>query len=141
MKNFYLFRVRKSFIILLLISLLVSLIALYYFHSSHEEYIHSTVSLTETREQLLESFSLYMIYPYIQDSLIDYYGNPKQFWQHRIIDIRKVEIDYRNYYEITVQLQTFEGAHNPPYGKDTITFRTKEYTTSLKMIKFKHEEN
>ena len=141
MKNFYLLHVRKSIIILLSISLLVSLVALYYCHSSHEEYIPSTVSIAETREQLLESFSLYVIYPYIQDSLIDYYGNPKQFWQQRIIDIRRVEIDYRNYYEITVQLQTFEGAHNTPYGKDTLTFRTKEYTTSLKMIKFKHEEN
>lgn len=94
----------------------------------------------ESQNKLCEEFSLYLLYPYIQDALIDYYGTPKQFWQDKILGIRKVEIDYRNFFEITVQVETFEGAHNPPRGRDTITFRTKEYTTSLKMIKFKHED-
>ncbi len=141
MKNFYVFRVRKSFVILLSTIFLVPLVSLYLLLLSNVDHMPSSVSMTETREQLLEGFSLYMIYPYIQDSLVDYYGHPKQFWQDKIIDIRRVEIDLRNFYEITVQLQTFEGAHNPPYGKDTITYRTKEYSTSLKMIKFKHEED
>ncbi|HFJ9342696.1 TPA: DUF3888 domain-containing protein [Bacillus mobilis] len=26
---------------------------------------------------------------------------------------------------VTVKIQTFEGANNPPYGEDTITFRIK----------------
>ncbi|MDA2026932.1 DUF3888 domain-containing protein [Bacillus albus] len=37
---------------------------------------------------------------------------------------------------VTVQIQTFEGAHNPPYGEDTITFRIKG--NEIKSIHYKH---
>ena len=40
-----------------------------------------------------------------------------------IVEIKKDEANYIFY--VTVQIQTFEGAHNPPYGEDTITFRIK----------------
>lgn len=56
---------------------------------------------------------------------IDDYYQPK-LWDRgfeKIIKIKKDESD--NVYFVTVQVQTFEGAHNPPYGEETITFRIK----------------
>lgn len=35
-----------------------------------------------------------------------------------------------------MQIQTFEGAHNPPYGEDTITFRIKG--NEIEAIHYKH---
>lgn len=36
------------------------------------------------------------------------------------------------------KIQTFEGAHNPPYGEDTITFRIKG--NDVKTIHYKHRD-
>lgn len=35
-----------------------------------------------------------------------------------------------------MQIQTFEGAHNPPYGEETITFCIKG--NEIKSIQYKH---
>ncbi len=35
-----------------------------------------------------------------------------------------------------MQIQTFEGAHNPPYGEETIIFRIKG--NEIKPIQYKH---
>lgn len=49
-----------------------------------------------------------------------FYGKPKLFYHDGgIIDITQNIRD--DYYDVTVQITTFEGAHNPPYGFDTIT--------------------
>lgn len=45
--------------------------------------------------------------------------------------------DEANYiFYVTVQIQTFEGAHNPPYGEETIIFRIKG--NEIKPIQYKH---
>ncbi|MGF9769351.1 DUF3888 domain-containing protein [Bacillus albus] len=65
-----------------------------------------------------------------------YYKEPK-LWDRgseKIVEITKDEANYIFY--VTVQIQTFEGAHNPPYGEDTITFRIKE--DEIKSIHYKH---
>ncbi len=36
------------------------------------------------------------------------------------------------------KIKTFEGAHNPPYGEHTITFRIKG--NDVKMIHYKHRD-
>jgi hypothetical protein len=142
MKHIYLIPIKKAAAVLLSLTLFITTLILLYGKSENpQESITAISNIVESREMLLEDFSLFFLYPYIQDALIDYYGGPKQYWQDKIIDIRRVEINYRNFIEVTVQVETFEGAHNPPYGKDTITFRTKEYSTALKMIGFKHEDN
>ncbi len=43
-----------------------------------------------------------------------------------------------NIFYVPVQIQTFEGAHNPPYGEDTITFRIKG--NDVKTIRYKHRD-
>ncbi|PFZ31555.1 hypothetical protein COL66_11905 [Bacillus wiedmannii] len=65
-----------------------------------------------------------------------YYKEPK-LWDRgseKIVEITKDEANDILY--VTVQIQTFEGAHNPPYGEDTITFRIKG--NEIKPIQYKH---
>lgn len=54
----------------------------------------------------------------------------------KILEIKKDEIN--SIFYVTVQIQTFEGAHNPPYGEDTITFRIKG--NDVKTIHYKHRD-
>ncbi|PEJ49908.1 DUF3888 domain-containing protein [Bacillus wiedmannii] len=65
-----------------------------------------------------------------------YYKEPKLWFRgsEKIVEITKDEANYIFY--VTVQIQTFEGAHNPPYGEDTITFRIKG--NEIKPIQYKH---
>jgi len=41
-----------------------------------------------------------------------------------------------DYYDVTVQITTFEVAHNPPYGFDTITLRIQ----SFEVINYEHKD-
>ncbi|MFJ5624844.1 DUF3888 domain-containing protein [Peribacillus loiseleuriae] len=54
----------------------------------------------------------------------------------KIVKIKKDETD--NVYYVTVQVQTFEGAHNPPYGEETITFRIKG--NEINVSDYKHRD-
>jgi len=64
-----------------------------------------------------------------------FYGKPKLFYHDGgIIDITQNIRD--DYYDVTVQITTFEGAHNPPYGFDTITLRIQ----SFEVINYEHKD-
>ncbi|WP_238884399.1 DUF3888 domain-containing protein [Clostridium sp. YIM B02551] len=80
-----------------------------------------------------------ILYPYITDSLSKYYGgNGRQF------DLSKAKLSITKpnpelfTFIITVQVITFIGPHNPPYGIETITVETSPYGTEV--IKFQHED-
>lgn len=54
---------------------------------------------------------------------IETYYKPR-LWSRGAEKIIKIEKDEVNFFlYVTVQVETFEGAHNPPYGEETITFR------------------
>lgn len=87
----------------------------------------------------LQDTLLTLLTPAIDQAVKDEYGEPKQFDLFNA----KIESIGRPYsggfhFIIKVTIQTFEGAHNPPYGKDTFTFDiTPEKTT---LLKSKHTE-
>lgn len=54
----------------------------------------------------------------------------------KILKIKKDESN--NVYYVTVQVQTFEGPHNPPYGEETITFQIKG--SEIKVTDYKHRD-
>ncbi|MFF2448903.1 DUF3888 domain-containing protein [Neobacillus sp. NPDC058068] len=55
-----------------------------------------------------------------------HFGKPKQFYCQQILQIKeKVEHKTYRYFNVTVQLTTFEGAHDFPYDLVTITFSNK----------------
>lgn len=77
--------------------------------------------LQDTRERKIQEFLLMMLYPYIDQAIEEYYGKPKQYEEAKIIDIKRLNQKGQYSFEIKVQVRTFEGPHNPPYGLETIT--------------------
>lgn len=67
----------------------------------------------------------------------DYYGECRQYWCQEILNVQKVPES--PYYEVIIQLETFIGAHNPPYGLDTITFYVGSLDT-VQLISFDHQD-
>lgn len=74
----------------------------------------------------------------IQNEIINYYGYPKQYglYDAKILSIIR---DHEAQFSFTtkVQVTTFVHAHNPPYGKETMTFKINPM--GVKIISFKHE--
>ena len=50
----------------------------------------------------------------------EYYGGHRQYWRQEVLNVQK--IPESPYYEVVIQVETFHGAHNPPYGLETLTF-------------------
>lgn len=80
-----------------------------------------------------EDYTLFTrLHPYITDAVTNYYGQPKPYMPVRIIS------EYGSI--ITIQITTFQQAHNPPYGTDTITFRDKSPSNSAPIaIRYLHK--
>lgn len=69
---------------------------------------------------------------------LDTYYEPK-LWVRGSEKILKIEKDKQHFsFYVTVQVQTFEGAHNPPYGEETITFKIRG--SQIKVINYKHRD-
>ncbi|MCB2311908.1 DUF3888 domain-containing protein [Clostridium tagluense] len=66
-----------------------------------------------------------------------YYGHFQEYdlWDAKILSIKKTPEELE--YEITVQLETFTGPHNPQRGIETITILTSPMGT--KVVNFKHK--
>ncbi|MGE7092619.1 DUF3888 domain-containing protein [Lysinibacillus sp. NPDC048646] len=76
------------------------------------------------------------LFPSIEKEIINYYGYPKQFEDAKILSLtRKHEGSFD--FNAEVQVTTFVHAHNPPYGKETMTFNISPF--GVKTISFKHE--
>lgn len=74
--------------------------------------------------------------PSIEKELINYYGYLKQFEDEKILSITRMHEESFDF-NAEVQVTTFEHAHDPPFGKETMTFNISPFgiiTTS-----FKHE--
>jgi hypothetical protein len=86
--------------------------------------------LTDTLVTLLD--------PYISEAIADYYGYQKSYelYDARVLDISRKEAGGFSF-EVKVRINTFEAAHNPPYGKETIILAVD--VDSVKVIKFIHE--
>lgn len=86
----------------------------------------------ETAEQVL----LRLLLPPARDAIAEYYGEPRQYWEDRIVSIRKVPGTPD--YEVVMQVETFFGPHNPPYGLETMTFYVSY--GSLELKRFEHRD-
>ncbi len=73
----------------------------------------------------------------VQNAIKNYYGEPRQYWRDEIHSIRKVPDT--PYYEVVVQVETFYGPHNPPYGIETMTFYVSYGKVELKQYEHKDE--
>ncbi|MDK8643008.1 DUF3888 domain-containing protein [Niallia taxi] len=83
-------------------------------------------TVTKNDVQLRDDVILDLLYPSIYKALERHFGEPKQYYFPKIIQIKqKEEQKTYSYFNITVQVTTFEGAHNPPFDLVTITFSNK----------------
>ena len=87
-------------------------------------YMVTTGAAAEAKEEIsvdaAQQVIIDLLYQPTAVAVAEYYGEPTQFWLSSILSIQKVE-DLQNY-EVVVQVETFQGPHNPPYGLETITF-------------------
>ncbi|MEK3981361.1 DUF3888 domain-containing protein [Psychrobacillus sp. FSL K6-2836] len=76
------------------------------------------------------------LFPSVYKEIINYYGYRKQFEDAKILSIKR-EHEGSFDFNVEVQVTTFEHAHNPPNGKETVTFNISPF--GVKTISFKHE--
>lgn len=92
----------------------------------------------ESNEELEKELIFRFLNPYIDKSIENYYGEPRQYdyWDAKILNIKKSIYNSDNL-EITVSVTTFKGAHNPPYGVETITMLISDSEVSI--LHFTHK--
>lgn len=66
----------------------------------------------------------------------EYYGRPRQYWQQEVLKVQKAPES--PYYEVVIRVETFYGAHNPPYGLDTMTFNIGPFDR-IHLVSFDHQ--
>lgn len=83
---------------------------------------------------------LALLNPTIQRAVDKYYGGISR--QYGLYDAKLVDIVTASpgqfHFLVTVQVTTFTGAHNPPYGIETIIIEVDP--DSVKVIDYRHEE-
>lgn len=78
-------------------------------------------TVTKNDVQLRDDVILALLFPFIDKEIEKHYGEPKQYYNEGILQIKKLR-EGSYWFNVTVQVTTFEGAHNPPYDLVTITF-------------------
>ena len=88
--------------------------------------------------KLLLDTLITLLDPYISEAVEQYYGYHKSYglYDAKILGISR-EKDGGFSFKVKVQVNTFEEAHNPPYGKETIILGVE--VDKVKVIKFIHE--
>ncbi|WP_025039301.1 DUF3888 domain-containing protein [Geobacillus sp. FW23] len=99
----------------------------------------STTTLVVNKNDL-EDLSIYFLTPYITKAVQDYYGKPSviQWWKPKILEIKNLEPGSRYKFLLKIRVETFKGAHNPPYGIDIITLEID--FDKIRIIDYKHIE-
>ena len=70
------------------------------------------------------------------NAMENYYQGPRGVSSSKILSVTQLPNSY--VYEIAFELETFTGAHSPPYGKDTATFWV--YSGGIWLKEYKHME-
>ncbi|WP_409275981.1 DUF3888 domain-containing protein [Neobacillus sp. SCS-31] len=94
-------------------------------------------TVTKNDIQLRDDLIFILIYPSIQQELKKQYGEIKQNECAEIIQIKRLP-NGTYLFNVTVQVRTFEGAHNPPNDLVTITF-SNEKSLEWQAIDFKRK--
>ncbi|WP_316572074.1 DUF3888 domain-containing protein [Neobacillus sp. YIM B06451] len=65
-----------------------------------------------------------LLTPLIDKEIDKHYGKVKQYYCAKILKIKKLQ-QGSYLFDVTVQVRTFEGAHNPPYDLVSITLSNR----------------
>lgn len=90
-------------------------------------------------KELLKEVLIERLVEYIGDAVMDYYGEDRLWYRgnEKILSIEKDKEKFEFY--VMVQVITFKGAHNPPYGEETMRFRVKG-GGEVQLLDFKHRD-
>lgn len=72
------------------------------------------------------------------EAVQDYYGEPKQYMDPTLLSLKKIS-EYPDCFEAVIQVESFYGPHNPPYGIETITFHIQYDKVTL--VNFQHQDD
>ncbi|WP_432361974.1 DUF3888 domain-containing protein [Sporosarcina sp. UB5] len=93
---------------------------------------------THFDQQSLQDALLATLKPHISEGIINFYGYDKSYglYDAKILNVQR---DEKGGFSFTVEVQvnTFETAENPPYGKETLQFGIS--TRGIKLLDFTHE--
>ncbi|WP_169864971.1 DUF3888 domain-containing protein [Sutcliffiella halmapala] len=65
-----------------------------------------------------------LLFPSIDQALEQHFDKPKEFYCEQILQVKK-KVEPYSYFNVILQVTTFEGAHDFPYDLVTITFSNK----------------
>ncbi len=101
----------------------------------------------DTSEVLCRDFLLTMLSPYIQNAIADYYGEHRSFalYQAQFRDIKRLCDKGQFYFEATLDVETWTGSKNPPYGLETITLTNyppiiSATRSTIHILKYVHQD-
>lgn len=94
-------------------------------------------SQKEISEDVSEQIILRLLNQSITAAVDDYYGEHRQYWQQNLFSLQK--LPQSPYYEVTIQVETFYGAHNPPYGIETMVFHIGIFG-EIQLVDFDHQD-
>lgn len=102
--------------------------------------LSTSAMATESQNEIpdaAEQVILRLLYRPTTKAIEDYYGEHKQYWRQEVLNIQK--IPESPYWEVVIQAETFHGAHNPPYGLETMTFYIGPFD-EVQLISFDHQD-
>ena len=96
--------------------------------------VHSEVKEKSTKT---DSVIALLLYKNIDEAIQNYYGEPTQFalYDATVTNISQIDNQFR--FNVSVAVPTFHGAHNPPFGLETITFEVS--TNGITLISYEHK--
>lgn len=97
----------------------------------------SAESQNEISMHAPEQVILRLLYQPITTAVNDHYGEQRQYWRQEVLSVQKVSES--PYYEVVIRVETFHGAHNPPYGLETMTFYIGPLD-KVQLISFDHQD-
>lgn len=93
-------------------------------------------SKSEPAQDAVEQIILRLLHQPIREAVNDHYDGLRQYWKQEVLSVEKVS--QSPYYQVIIQVETFCGPHNPPYGLETMAFRVDPMGT-VQLIGFDHQ--
>ena len=94
-------------------------------------------SKSELPQDAMEQVILRLLPQPVKEAVNDYYNEPRQYWEQEVLSVQKVP--QSPYYEVVIRVETFYGAHNPPYGLETMTFYVGPLD-AVRLVNFDHQD-
>lgn len=102
----------------------------------------NSINQSERNTDLSQTSIISMLCDNIDRVIKDYYDEKREYnlFDASVLNIVKPEYQGWGTHDITVQVYTFSGAHNPPYATEIMVFRISLDSDPL-LIEYRHEDN